>query len=125
MRAFDGSLYLAGRGELDACAAFDFCWPAPLSPVTVPSSGETLNVSQLPPDLVTYIASRQAQGAQLRVCSRQGGEVIKLDSSAHTRRVKSLLQEARIAPWLRSRLPFLWLDKQLIGVIGIGFIKPE
>jgi tRNA(Ile)-lysidine synthase len=34
--------------------------------------------------------------------------------------VRNLLQEAALPPWLRERLPFLYIDGELAAVPGLG-----
>lgn len=51
------------------------------------------------------------------VAYRQGGEQIKLPGRP-TQPLKDLLQQARIPPWLRPRVPLLYCDRQLISVAG-------
>ena len=37
--------------------------------------------------------------------------------------LKNLFQEARIPPWQRDRLPFVFLDDELVYVPGIGLAE--
>ncbi|CAG0962376.1 tRNA(Ile)-lysidine synthase [Methylophilaceae bacterium] len=57
---------------------------------------------------------------KLRVASRIGGERFKPDAQRPTRTLKHLLQEASMPPWLRQRLPLIYLDDELAVVPGIG-----
>lgn len=52
----------------------------------------------------------------LRVSYRRGGERLQLAGNAHTRQLRSLLQEAGIPPWLRSRIPLIYAGGALIAV---------
>lgn len=52
----------------------------------------------------------------LDVRFRAGGERLKLYGAAHHRPLKKLLQEARIVPWMRARMPLLYHDGQLVAV---------
>jgi tRNA(Ile)-lysidine synthase len=47
---------------------------------------------------------------------RAGGEEIKLAGQSHTRKLKKLLQEEGIVPWMRDRLPLLYCGKDLVAV---------
>ncbi len=47
---------------------------------------------------------------------RQGGERISLPGRTGTHLVKKLFQEAKVPPWLRSRMPFIFFDEQLAAV---------
>ena len=52
----------------------------------------------------------------LSIRFRHGGEKIKPAGRVHTMELKKLMQEAKIAPWLRPRVPLLYLDDKLIAV---------
>jgi tRNA(Ile)-lysidine synthase len=54
------------------------------------------------------------------VGSRRGGERLQPDCRRPGRSLKNLLQEARMAPWLRERLPLLFHDGKLVWAAGIG-----
>lgn len=49
---------------------------------------------------------------------RQGGEKIKPAGHAHTRTLKNLFQQNGVPPWLRDRIPLLYLNNELIAVCG-------
>jgi tRNA(Ile)-lysidine synthase len=59
-------------------------------------------------------------GHKLRIASRQGGERFKPDLARPTRTLKHLLQKANMPPWLRERLPLIYLDDTLAVVPNIG-----
>jgi tRNA(Ile)-lysidine synthase len=59
-------------------------------------------------------------GHKLRIASRQGGERFKPELARPTRTLKHLLQEANLPPWLRERLPLIYLDDTLAVVPNIG-----
>lgn len=54
--------------------------------------------------------------ARIDVRFRQGGETITLDRRFGTRSMKKLLQETDLPPWLRERLPLIYLDGQLAAI---------
>lgn len=51
---------------------------------------------------------------------RHGGEKLRPDCKRPRRTLKDLLQESKIAPWERSRLPLLFSGEHLVCVPGIG-----
>jgi len=51
---------------------------------------------------------------------RTGGERLRPDARRPRRSLKNLLQEARLPPWLRARLPLLYCGDTLVYVPGIG-----
>ncbi|MEH6649640.1 MAG: tRNA lysidine(34) synthetase TilS [Motiliproteus sp.] len=57
-------------------------------------------------------------GACVRVMLRQGGERICLPGRVGSRSLKKLLQQQRLAPWIRRRLPLLFVDDELVAVAG-------
>ncbi len=59
-----------------------------------------------------------AQPVTVRV--RQGGERLRPHPRRPRRSLKNLLQEARVPPWLRDRLPLLFAGNTLVYVPGIG-----
>ncbi len=52
----------------------------------------------------------------LRLAVRQGGEQFQLAGQPHTRKLKKLLQEEGIVPWMRERLPLIYADDELVAV---------
>lgn len=59
-----------------------------------------------------------ASSGKLQVRFRQGGESMRL--GGHRRKLKKLLQEWRLSPWERDRIPLLYLDGELIAVPGFA-----
>jgi len=55
-------------------------------------------------------------GAAIQVRFRQGGE--KFMWHGQTKQLKKLVQEWKIPPWLRDRVPLLYIDGQLAVVVG-------
>jgi tRNA(Ile)-lysidine synthase len=51
---------------------------------------------------------------------RQGGEKLRLQPNGSTRSLKNLLQEARMPPWERERLPLIYCADTLVAVPGLG-----
>ena len=54
--------------------------------------------------------------AGLQVRRREGGEEIRPTGDAHTRKLKKLLQDAGVVPWMRDRLPLLYAGDRLVAV---------
>ena len=66
------------------------------------------------------ISLAKLQAAPVTVRLRQGGERLRPDGGRPRRSLKNLLQEARLPPWLRGRLPLLFCGDALVYVPGIG-----
>jgi tRNA(Ile)-lysidine synthase len=58
------------------------------------------------------------RGARIEIRIRRGGESLRFGGRRRT--LRNLLQEADLAPWMRARLPFIYLDGVLAAVAGIG-----
>src|SRR5262249_31005344 len=56
------------------------------------------------------------QDVSLRVSYRGGGERLRPADSAHTRELRTLLQENGIPPWLRERIPLIHAGADLLAV---------
>jgi len=68
------------------------------------------------------------QGSKLAVSFRQGGEVIKPEGVEKTLTLKHIFQQFAIPPWMRGRIPLVFLDDDLIivwGVCQVGSTDPE
>ena len=57
------------------------------------------------------------QGLELRY--RVGGEEFKPAGQAHTRKLKKLLQEEGVVPWMREKLPLLYSGGELVAVADL------
>ena len=55
----------------------------------------------------------------LNVCFRKGGETIRPIGRDHEHKLKKLLQDAAIVPWMRGRIPLLFSNDCLIAVADI------
>ena len=63
-------------------------------------------------------AKLMQQPVTIRV--RRGGEKFRPDCKRPKRSLKNLLQESKIPPWERSRVPLLFSGERLVFVSGIG-----
>jgi tRNA(Ile)-lysidine synthase len=54
--------------------------------------------------------------AGVTIRPRVGGEEIKLQGQSHTSKLKKLLQETRVVPWMRDRLPLIYSGDRLLAV---------
>jgi len=52
----------------------------------------------------------------LTIKPRTGGEEIQLQGQTHTSKLKKLLQEEGVVPWMRDRLPLIYSGDQLVAV---------
>ncbi len=63
--------------------------------------------------------AREVVDAGLEVRFRSGGEEIKPVGQSHTRKLKKLLQDEGIVPWMRDRLPLLYSSGELVAVADL------
>ncbi len=115
LRGFNGELQLvskAAQTELNLCC---------------PWRGEArLQVTELCATLVMQkslgagISLEKLRSAPVTVRLRQGGVYMRVDARRPRRSLKNLLQEARLPPWLRNRLPLLFCGESIVYVPGIG-----
>ena len=66
------------------------------------------------------LAINRLQINKLRISNRQGSEEFKPDLNRPTRTLKHCLQAAHMPPWLRVRLPLIYLQDDLAIVPNIG-----
>lgn len=80
-------------------------WPQPAHPLTLPGNGRVRLEGDLPP-------------GRLRIAYRQGGERLNVAGRGQ-RDLKRLLNEARVPPFLRPRLPLLYDEQRLLAVANL------
>lgn len=66
------------------------------------------------------ISSARLDSQPVTIRPRQGGERLRPDCRRPRRSLKNLLQESRIPPWQRDRLPLLFCGGDLVWAPGIG-----
>ena len=108
----------AARGGQDAVAGAQLsrAWEGE-SRLCLPEFGGTLSMTRC---RGSGISLAKFSGAAITVRVRQGGERLCVHAQRPRRSLKNLLQEARVPPWLRDRLPLLFCGEALVYVPGIG-----
>ena len=91
---------------------------ATLSPAVDVSLGPGLGRLRLERSRTRGIAPRIAESG-LEICYRDGGERIRLREGAHRQKLKTLLQDAAVVPWMRARIPLLKSGDRLIAVADL------
>lgn len=77
------------------------------SPLTIDSLNLTIQPDVLP------------QGScNVTVRFRQGGEKIRISSRGHLS-LKNIYQEEGVPPWMRDRMPLLFIDDELFSIVGL------
>jgi tRNA(Ile)-lysidine synthase len=60
------------------------------------------------------------EGQHISIRYRSGGESLRLQSKGVNRSLKNILQEKRVPPWQRERLPLLYREDELVAIIGVA-----
>ena len=119
MRRFKDDVYIMPPlSEHDIYQSYD--WDAQEA-LYIDSLGLLLESQYVEP----WKATLQKVGVPFTVSFRQGGEVIKPAGSDKTIPLKQLFQEFMVPPWLRGRIPLLFLDDELVVVWGVCQVDPE
>lgn len=80
--------------------------------------GEGLGTLRLAPGAPSGLSDAAvAQGLTVRM--REGGEEIRVSGQAHTKKLKKLLQDAGVVPWMRDRLPLVFAGDRLVAVADL------
>lgn len=115
-RIHGGNLYLM-RSLPEPSSSEDTGSVGPDRPWTGPEGQLTLVEAADPSEATVFPDAWVAAGLSVRF--RRGGERLRPSGSAHERALKKLLQEAGIVPWMRSRIPLLYRDEELVGVADL------
>lgn len=89
-----------------------------------------LNAILYLPENSGYLVAKKAEGLGLNcdltevvIRFRQGGESCRPVGSNCSKSLKKLFQEKNIPPWLRDRTPLLYVEEQLVVVLGVCFCE--
>ena len=102
---------------IDTQSAFDFQADLPASGDAI-CLGPTMGALELVPSDAAGIAPAIAEGG-LKLRLRSGGEVLRVSGHGGTKKLKTLLQDQAILPWMRSRLPLLYSGDRLVAVANL------
>ncbi len=111
----------AGRIHIDVAAdhAIDG-WRVPWRGETELVLPRGCGLLRVEPGIGDGIDRSRISGEAMTIRSRVGGEHLRPDVSRPRRTLKNLLQEARIPPWQRARMPLLFCGESLVWVPEIG-----
>jgi tRNA(Ile)-lysidine synthase len=115
LRRYDGHAYLL-QSLPDVPAEFRRDWDGRHT-WPLPELGGALHFTRTQGTGLACARIRE-QGLSMRL--RQGGEKLRLLVNGSTRSLKNLLQEARLPPWERERLPLVYCADALVAVPGLG-----
>jgi tRNA(Ile)-lysidine synthase len=77
-------------------------------------------VLALTPSRGRGVSLARLRGRPVAIRLRRGGERLQPDRGRPRRTLKNLLQEARLPPWVRERLPLLFCGDDLVWAPGAG-----
>ncbi len=66
------------------------------------------------------ISFSKLQRAPVTLRVREGSEFLRPTPRAATRSLKNLLQEHKVPPWMRERIPLLYCGEELVSVLGVA-----
>ncbi len=115
LRRFAGDAYLL-RALADPPAALEREWDGKRE-WQLPELGGVLRFARRRGAGLSATRVRE-QGLSVKL--RQGGERLRLQAHGPTRSLKNLLQESRMPPWERERLPLVYCADTLVAVPGLG-----
>lgn len=64
------------------------------------------------------ISKKKITDASIMIRYRQGGEKVRPDNLKHSKTVKQLFQERGVLPWLRDRIPLVYVNDKLAVIPG-------
>ncbi|MGH8633401.1 MAG: tRNA lysidine(34) synthetase TilS [Burkholderiales bacterium] len=115
LRRHAGRLHLVRSGNAPP-AHFEKLWRGEKT-IALPELGGVLN---LPRARGAGISLARLRVRPVTIRLRRGGERLQPDCSRPRRSLKNLLQESRVAPWERERLPLIFCGEVLVWAPGIG-----
>ncbi len=118
MRRYDGWLYVLR--PLSQPVAMDARRWDIEQPLHLPE----LNLKMVAVPVIGAGLARKHITTPLVVRWRQGGERCRLANHAGRRKLKKLLQEHRVPPWARARIPLVYVVHQLAAVAGYWYCAP-
>ncbi|MDJ0905073.1 MAG: tRNA lysidine(34) synthetase TilS [Woeseiaceae bacterium] len=117
---WDGAEARRYRGRVYLLSQADESSPVRTLPVDAGHAelGPGLGLLRLEPGACRGLSTAVVQ-AGLEVRRRKGGEQIKPLGQAHTKKLKKLLQEEGVVPWMRERVPLVYSSDTLVAVADL------
>ena len=70
------------------------------------------------------ISETKWRGMKIEIRFRRGGEQCRPAGFRHHRPLKTLFQEWAVPPWIRERIPLIYMDGQLAVIAGHAYCEP-
>ncbi|MEX2575389.1 MAG: tRNA lysidine(34) synthetase TilS [Halofilum sp. (in: g-proteobacteria)] len=90
-----------------------FPWPDRSRPLDLPGR-------RLQPHTLAQLGIDPSADAQVEVRFRRGGERFRPAGAPREEPLKELLRRAGLPPWERDRIPLIYVDGELVAVVGLG-----
>ncbi len=119
VRRYQGQLYAMAPARVE-CAGQVMPWPDPAQHLLLPD-GRRLTLRTVSGQ---GISPASLAGADVEIRFRQGGEQCRPVGRGQRHALKKLLQEWQVPPWLRSRVPLLYINDELACVVGHCVCEP-
>lgn len=126
VRVFDEQLYCMPNLIPAPKGGTEIIWKGALSdqPLDLGAEAGTLRVTAVQGRGVKGQLLEQAcEQGRLIIKWREGGERCQPQERAHSQKLKKLLQEYHVPPWLRGCLPLVYIGEQLAAVPGLWVCK--
>jgi tRNA(Ile)-lysidine synthase len=94
-------------------AARDYPWTDLHRPLALPHR-------TLDPSVLERLGLDVVPDARVTIRFRRGGERFRLPGAARDRALKTLLADRGVPPWERDRVPLVYVDDELVAVVGLG-----
>jgi tRNA(Ile)-lysidine synthase len=115
LRRFENRLYMVADFGAPS-AGYSRRWRGE-GEIALPELGGVLS---MPRSRGVGISLARLRGRPLTIRLRRGGERLQPHCGRPRRSLKNLLQEARIPPWQRGRLPLVFCGEDLVWASGVG-----
>lgn len=113
VRRYRNGLYLLPEIEHELPATIELATDS--VPTDAVALGPGLGVLRFQAGAEPGLAAEQF-GRGIRIRFREGGEEFQPHGQSHTRKLKKLLQEEGVVPWMRDRLPLVYAGDKIVAV---------
>jgi tRNA(Ile)-lysidine synthase len=115
VRAWNGLAWaLAPQPPVDPEALY--VWTDRSQPLDLPGC-------RLDPETLATIGLQVPEGSLVQVGFRRGGERFQPAGAPRAEPLKELLRRAGVPPWERDRVPLIYVDGELMAVVGLGPVE--
>ncbi len=115
VRRYDGQLHIMSPLiPIDSNTIIP--WPDLAKPLLLPDGRALVCV---PTEQRPALSATRLQQGNITIRYRQGGERLQPANTAHHKSLKHIFQEQRIPHWQRDCVPLVYVDDELVAVVGV------